>query len=102
MPRAIALHSVRLPGARPTFLLLSSVRNARFRGFSNFLIPTEFSIPNWTIGRIVLVAVLSMLGCFGRAAEPLKIGMVSTLTGPSAETGRYETQGANLAAEEVN
>src|ERR1700758_2697 len=28
--------------------------------------------------------------------------MVSTLTGPSAETGRYETQGAKLAAEEVN
>ena len=43
-----------------------------------------------------------MLGCLGRAAEPLKIGMVSTLTGPSAETGRYETQGAKLAAEEVN
>src|ERR1700757_141790 len=102
MPRAIALHSVRLPGARPTFLLLSSVRNARFRGFSNFLIPPEFSIPNWTIGRILLAAVLSMLTCLARSAEPLKIGMVTTLTGPAAEYGRYETQGAKLAAEEVN
>jgi branched-chain amino acid transport system substrate-binding protein len=46
--------------------------------------------------------MLAMLACFGRAAEPLKIGMVSTLTGASAETGRYETQGAKLAAEEVN
>jgi branched-chain amino acid transport system substrate-binding protein len=89
-------------GACPRFLLLSSVRNARFPGFSNFLIPPEFSILNWTIGRIVLAAVLSMLGCFGRAAEPLKIGMAAPLTGPAAEVGRYQTQGAKLAAEEVN
>jgi branched-chain amino acid transport system substrate-binding protein len=52
--------------------------------------------------RIVLAAALSMFACFGRAAEPLKIGMVTTLTGASAESGRYETQGAKLAAEEVN
>ena len=52
---------------------------------------------NWMI-RIALTAGLSMLGCFGRAAEPLKIGMVSTLTGPSAETGRYETDGAYLVS----
>jgi branched-chain amino acid transport system substrate-binding protein len=43
-----------------------------------------------------------MVGCFGRAAEPLKIGMVSTLTGGAAEFGRNETQGAKLAVEEVN
>ena len=52
--------------------------------------------------RVVLAGLMAMLTCFGRGAEPLKIGMVSTLTGPSAETGRYETQGAKLAAEEVN
>jgi branched-chain amino acid transport system substrate-binding protein len=52
--------------------------------------------------KIVLAGMLAMLTCFGRAAEPLKIGMVSSLTGPSAESGRYETQGAKLAAEEVN
>jgi branched-chain amino acid transport system substrate-binding protein len=52
--------------------------------------------------KIVLATVLSMLSCFGRAAEPLKIGMVATLTGPAAEYGRDETQGAKLAAEEVN
>ena len=58
---------------------------------------------NWMTGyRIVLAAALSMLACFGRAAEPRKIGMVTTLTGASAESGRYETQGAKLAAEEVN
>src|ERR1700737_4567526 len=57
---------------------------------------------NWMISRIVLAAALSMLACFGRAAEPLKIGMVAPLTGPAAEVGRYQTQGAKLAAEEVN
>jgi len=54
------------------------------------------------ISRILLAAVLSMLTCLARSAEPLKIGMVTTLTGPAAEYGRYETQGAKLAAEEVN
>ena len=57
---------------------------------------------NWMISRIVLAAALSMLACFGRAAEPLKIGMVATLTGAAAEPGRDETQCAKLAAEEVN
>jgi len=52
--------------------------------------------------RIVLTGMLSMLTCFGRAAEPLKIGMVASLTGPAAESGLYQTQGAKLAAEEVN
>jgi branched-chain amino acid transport system substrate-binding protein len=57
---------------------------------------------NRMISRIALAAGLSMLGCFGRAAEPLKIGIVAPLTGPAAESGRYQTQGAKLAADEVN
>src|SRR6201987_5343355 len=52
--------------------------------------------------KIVLAGVLAMLTCSGRAAEPLKIGMVDTLPGPAAEPGRDETQCAKLAAEEVN
>ena len=51
---------------------------------------------------IVLTCMLSMLAGFGRAAEPLKIGMVASLTGPLAESGLYQSQGAKLAAEEVN
>jgi branched-chain amino acid transport system substrate-binding protein len=43
-----------------------------------------------------------MLTYFGQGAEPLKIGMVAPLTGPAAESGRYQTQGAKLAVEEVN
>jgi branched-chain amino acid transport system substrate-binding protein len=38
----------------------------------------------------------------GNAAEPIKIGMVVPLTGPIADAGRYGTQGAKLAVEEVN
>ena len=52
--------------------------------------------------RIVLASVLAMLTCFGRGAEPLKIGMVASVTGPLAESGRYQIQGAKLAVEEIN
>ena len=52
--------------------------------------------------RIVLAGVLVMLTCFGRATEPLKIGMVAPLTGPAAESGLYQIQGAKLAVEEIN
>jgi len=37
-----------------------------------------------------------------QAADPIKIGMVAPLTGPGAESGRFQTQGAKLAAEEIN
>ena len=52
--------------------------------------------------KVLLAGLTVMLACLARSAEPLKIGMVATLTGPAAEYGRYETQGAKLAAEEVN
>src|SRR5258708_27769739 len=52
--------------------------------------------------RLVLAGILAMLTCFGRGAEPLKIGMVAPVTGPQAESGRYEIQGAQLAVEEIN
>src|SRR5215469_15055521 len=52
--------------------------------------------------RVVLAGLMVVLTCFGRAAEPLKIGMTAPLTGPAAEWGRYETQGAKLATEKVN
>ena len=52
--------------------------------------------------RVVLAGLMVMLTCFGRAAEPLKIGMVAALTGPLAESGRYQIQGAKLAVEEIN
>jgi branched-chain amino acid transport system substrate-binding protein len=36
------------------------------------------------------------------AADTLKIGVVAPLTGPGAESGTYQTQGAKLAVEEIN
>jgi branched-chain amino acid transport system substrate-binding protein len=51
---------------------------------------------------VVLTGMLSMLTCFGHATGALKIGMVASLTGPLAESGLYQIQGAKLAAEELN
>jgi branched-chain amino acid transport system substrate-binding protein len=53
-------------------------------------------------GRVVLASLMVVLTCLPSSAEPLKIGMVATLTGPAAEYGHYETRNAKLAAEEVN
>src|SRR5450631_2622531 len=36
------------------------------------------------------------------AVDPLKIGVVAPMTGAVAESGRFQTQGAKLAVEEVN
>src|SRR5215469_12423709 len=52
--------------------------------------------------RVVLAGLMVVLTCLACSAEPLKIGMVATLTGAAAEPGRDETQCAKLAAEEVN
>jgi branched-chain amino acid transport system substrate-binding protein len=52
--------------------------------------------------RIVLAGIFAMLSCFGRSAEPLKIGMVAGVTGSLAEPGLYQVQGAKLAVEEIN
>src|SRR6516162_3933662 len=52
--------------------------------------------------RVVLAGLMVVLTCSARSAEPLKIGVVASLTGPAAEVGRYVIQGAKLAAEEVN
>jgi branched-chain amino acid transport system substrate-binding protein len=55
-----------------------------------------------TYRRVVLAGLMVVLTCFGRAAEPLKIGMVAPVTGAQAETSSYEIQGAKLAVEEIN
>ena len=52
--------------------------------------------------RVVLAGFMVVLTCLACSAEPLKIGVVASLTGPAAEVGRYAIQGAKLAAEEVN
>ena len=49
-----------------------------------------------------LAAALMVAATNAQAADPIKIGMVAPLTGPGAESGRFQTQGAKLAAEEIN
>jgi branched-chain amino acid transport system substrate-binding protein len=50
----------------------------------------------------VWAAALMLAAGSVHAADPIKIGMVAPLTGPGAESGRFQTQGAKLAAEEIN
>ena len=50
----------------------------------------------------VWAAALILVTGSVQAADPIKIGMVAPLTGPGAESGRFQTQGAKLAAEEIN
>jgi branched-chain amino acid transport system substrate-binding protein len=50
----------------------------------------------------ILAGALGLATFAARAADPIKVGMVAPLTGPGAESGRFQTQGAKLAADEVN
>ena len=57
------------------------------------------------IRRSVLLALAAGMFAFTQAAiaaDPIKIGMVAPLTGPLAESGRYQMLGAKLAADEIN
>jgi branched-chain amino acid transport system substrate-binding protein len=52
--------------------------------------------------RAALVAAVVAASVPSWAADPLKIGVVAPQTGPGAESGRFQVQGARLAAEEIN
>ena len=53
--------------------------------------------------RIALTFCTSLLFFAGAtAAEPIKIGVVSTLTGPYAEWGTFQVNGLKLALEDIN
>ena len=55
--------------------------------------------------RTFLLALTASVLAFTQAAiaaDPIKIGMVAPITGPFAESGRYQTQGAKLAADAIN
>jgi branched-chain amino acid transport system substrate-binding protein len=49
-----------------------------------------------------VIAAMLLLPQWAIAANPIKIGMVAPLTGPTAESGQYQIQGARLAVEEIN
>jgi branched-chain amino acid transport system substrate-binding protein len=50
----------------------------------------------------IFAATVGLAAFAAQAADPIKIGMVAPLTGPAAESGRFQTQGAKLAVEEIN
>lgn len=52
-----------------------------------------------TLSAAIVLAVLSIQV---HAAEPIRIGLVSEITGPNAEAGANTVNGAKLALEEVN
>jgi branched-chain amino acid transport system substrate-binding protein len=49
-----------------------------------------------------LAAAAGLAPFAAQAADPIKIGMVAPLTGSAAESGRFQTQGAKLAVDEIN
>lgn len=62
---------------------------------------SRFARARWiaTIGLTIGGATLVMPAM---GADPIKIGMVAPSTGPVAESGTFQTQGAKLAVEEIN
>ncbi|MCP1849075.1 MULTISPECIES: ABC transporter substrate-binding protein [Bradyrhizobium] len=57
--------------------------------------------PAWHAAATILLAALPF--AFGaRAAEPIKIGLVTALSGQSARAGEALTRGATIAIEEIN
>jgi branched-chain amino acid transport system substrate-binding protein len=55
-----------------------------------------------TIAVALAAAIVGGMAVGARAGDPIKIGMVAPSTGPGAESGRFQTQGAKLAVAEVN
>ena len=51
--------------------------------------------------RIALAFGALILAAIGYAADPIKIGVVSTLTGPYAEWGTFQVNGLKLALEDI-
>ena len=56
-----------------------------------------------TAGRGALaVAAGLLLATSALAADPIKIGLVAALSGPSAQSGEAITQGLSIAIDEIN
>lgn len=50
----------------------------------------------------LLAALVAAGSSLATAADTLRIGVVAPQTGPGAESGRFQVQGARLAADEIN
>jgi branched-chain amino acid transport system substrate-binding protein len=57
----------------------------------------------WVFFAVLAFTAAVTVGVLGlQAADTIKIGVTAPITGPAADSGRYETQGAKLAVEEIN
>jgi branched-chain amino acid transport system substrate-binding protein len=52
--------------------------------------------------RVVIVATSLLCGSFAQAAEPIKIGITTILSGPMADRGQQEQYGAQIALDRIN
>jgi branched-chain amino acid transport system substrate-binding protein len=52
--------------------------------------------------RVVVVAASLLCGSFAQAAEPIKIGITTILSGPMADRGQQEQYGAQIALDRIN
>jgi branched-chain amino acid transport system substrate-binding protein len=55
-----------------------------------------------SIFSICVLTALTALTAPARAADPIKIGLMAESTGPNAEAGVYQINGAKMALEEIN
>jgi branched-chain amino acid transport system substrate-binding protein len=55
-----------------------------------------------SISSLCAVAALTAISLHAQAADPIKIGMMTESTGPNAEAGVYQTNGAKMALDEIN
>ena len=54
------------------------------------------------ISSLCVVAALAAVSFHAQAAEPIKIGMMAESSGPNAEAGVYQSNGARMALDEIN
>lgn len=56
----------------------------------------------WKFSALLPAAALAAFSIQASAADPIKIGLMAESTGPNAEAGVYQINGAKMALEEIN
>lgn len=56
----------------------------------------------WKLSSLCVGAALAAVALHAQSADPIKIGLMAESTGPNAEAGVYQVNGARMALEEIN
>lgn len=56
----------------------------------------------WKLSSLCVGTMLAAVALHAQAADPIKIGLMAESTGPNAEAGVYQVNGARMALEEIN